>query len=209
MADIDVLMRCSCSDGGANLLLLLAVFAGWWLLFSWIKTLIKSKGVSGMNKAIKIVIVLVLAAVVVAVIAVKQQGKSIASESTVAASSNTVTENPLKNSENTSNTETLANLPRLVDLGAGKCIPCKMMAPILEELKTEYQGKLQVVFVDVWEKPNEAKKYKINIIPTQIFYDAGGKELFRHEGFFSKEDILGKWKEFGINFEKGTNNETN
>ena len=162
-----------------------------------------------MNKAIKIVIVLVLAAVVVAVIAVKQRGKSIGSESTVAASANTVTEDPLKNSENTFNTEALGNLPRLIDLGAGKCIPCKMMAPILEELKNEYKDKLQVILIDVWENPDGAKKYKINIIPTQIFYDAGGKELFRHEGFFSKEDILGKWKEFGINFEKGTNNETN
>lgn len=92
-------------------------------------------------------------------------------------------------------------LPRLVDLGAGKCVPCKMMAPILEELKSQYQGKLTVDFVDVWEKPDEAKKYDINLIPTQIFYDASGKELFRHEGFYSKEDILGKWKELGITFE--------
>lgn len=89
-------------------------------------------------------------------------------------------------------------LPRLVDLGAGKCIPCKMMAPILEELRKEYAGRLEVEFIDVWKTPDEAKKYKINIIPTQIFYDAPGKELFRHEGFISKEDILSKWKEFGI-----------
>jgi thioredoxin 1 len=92
-------------------------------------------------------------------------------------------------------------LPRLVDLGAGKCIPCKMMAPILEELKSEYAGKFEVVFVDVWENPDEGKKYGIKIIPTQIFYDTTGKERFRHEGFFSKEDILGKWKELGFEFE--------
>ena len=91
-------------------------------------------------------------------------------------------------------------LPRLVDLGAGKCIPCKMMAPILEELKTEYAGKFEVVFIDVWEDPDKAKEYGIKIIPTQIFYDASGKELFRHEGFFSKTDILTKWKELGVDF---------
>jgi len=91
-----------------------------------------------------------------------------------------------------------SGLPRLVDLGASKCIPCKMMAPILEELKSQYQGKLAVDFIDVSEKPAEAKKYNINLIPTQIFYDASGKELFRHEGFFSKEDILNKWKELGV-----------
>jgi len=89
-------------------------------------------------------------------------------------------------------------LPRLVDLGAGKCIPCKMMAPILEELKKEYAGRLQVVFIDVWENPDAGRQYGINLIPTQIFFDASGKELFRHEGFFAKEDILEKWKEFGI-----------
>lgn len=89
-------------------------------------------------------------------------------------------------------------LPKLVDVGAGKCIPCKKMAPILEELKKEYTGKLDVVFVDVWKEEKEADKYKINLIPTQIFFDAAGKEVYRHEGFFSKADILSKWKELGV-----------
>lgn len=88
-------------------------------------------------------------------------------------------------------------LPRLVDLGATKCIPCKMMAPILEDLKQTYAGKLDVQFIDVWENPDAGKKYGINLIPTQIFYDTTGKEQFRHEGFFAKEDILAKWKELG------------
>ncbi|GAF99800.1 unnamed protein product, partial [marine sediment metagenome] len=70
----------------------------------------------------------------------------------------------------------------------------------LKELKTEYKGRLGVAFIDIWKKPDEAKKYGIKIIPTQIFFDASGKELFRHEGFFSKEDILAKWKEFGFEF---------
>lgn len=91
-----------------------------------------------------------------------------------------------------------AAIPRMVDLGATKCIPCKLMAPILTDLKKTYAGKLDVQFIDVWEKPEEGPKYGIKIIPTQIFYDATGKELFRHEGFFGKEDILAKWKEFGV-----------
>jgi len=95
-------------------------------------------------------------------------------------------------------------LPRLVDLGAGKCIPCKMMAPILEELKKTYAGRLDVLFVDVWENPDAGKKYGINVIPTQIFYDAAGKELFRHEGFFGKDDILAKWKELGVDLSAST-----
>jgi len=89
-------------------------------------------------------------------------------------------------------------LPRLVDLGAGKCIPCKMMKPILEDLKTNYAGTFKTEFIDVWEDADAAKPYNINLIPTQIFYGVDGKELFRHEGFYSKEDILGKWKELGV-----------
>jgi thioredoxin 1 len=89
-------------------------------------------------------------------------------------------------------------LPRLVDLGAGKCIPCRKMAPILEELRTNYADRLSVVFIDVWEHPDEAEPYKIELIPTQIFYSPDGRELFRHEGFYAKEDILAKWKELGF-----------
>ncbi len=96
-----------------------------------------------------------------------------------------------------------AKLPRLVDLGADKCIPCKKMAPILEELKRDYAGRLEVEFIDVWKKPDAAKPYKLRLIPTQIFYGADGKELFRHEGFFGKEDILGKWKELGVDLSGG------
>ena len=90
-------------------------------------------------------------------------------------------------------------LPRLVDLGATKCIPCKKMAPILEELKKDYAGIVDVVFVDVWKDPNAGKPYNIRAIPTQVFFDRSGKEAFRHVGFFSREDIEKVFKEkFGI-----------
>ncbi|MCY3019489.1 MAG: organomercurial lyase [Planctomycetota bacterium] len=91
--------------------------------------------------------------------------------------------------------------PKLLDLGAGKCIPCKLMAPILEELKKDYRDTLEVEFVDVWVTPDAAKPYGIDTIPTQIFFGPDGKELFRHVGFFSKEDILAKWKELGFKVE--------
>ena len=90
-------------------------------------------------------------------------------------------------------------LPRLVDLGATKCIPCKMMAPILEELAKEYKGRLVVEFIDVWENPEAGKEYGITSIPTQIFYDENGEEFFRHVGFYPKEDILAQFRERGIN----------
>jgi thioredoxin 1 len=100
----------------------------------------------------------------------------------------------------TTNAPAKAKLPRLVDLGADKCIPCKKMAPILARMKKEYAGRLEVEFIDVWKEPKAGKAHNIRLIPTQIFYDPEGKELFRHEGFFSEEDILAKWKELGIVF---------
>jgi len=93
-------------------------------------------------------------------------------------------------------------LPKLMDFGAGKCIPCKMMMPILQDLKKDYVGQMKVEFVDVWLDPDAGKPYGIERIPTQIFFDASGKELYRHEGFFSKKDILAKWKSLGVDFSK-------
>ena len=72
------------------------------------------------------------------------------------------------------------------------------MVPVLGALTTEYAGRLDVVFIDVWENRAAGKEYGIRLIPTQIFYDAAGKELFRHEGYWSKEAILAKFKELGV-----------
>ena len=91
-----------------------------------------------------------------------------------------------------------AQLPKLVDVGAKTCIPCKMMAPILEDLKKTHADKFEVQFIDVWQNPEPGKRYGIRVIPTQIFFAPDGKELFRHEGFYGKEDILAKWNELGF-----------
>ncbi len=91
-----------------------------------------------------------------------------------------------------------AALPRLVDLGAGKCIPCKAMAPILEQLRQDYAGRLEVTFFDVWKAPEQAEPYRIHMIPTQIFYGRDGRELARHQGFMSREEILAQWKAVGV-----------
>lgn len=91
-----------------------------------------------------------------------------------------------------------AKLPRIVDVGADKCIPCIIMAPVLEELKKEYEGVLVVEFVDVWKNPQAGRQYGVRGIPTQIFYDANGKELKRHLGFISKQGILDEFQKLGI-----------
>ncbi|MGB9643291.1 MAG: thioredoxin family protein [Candidatus Ratteibacteria bacterium] len=99
-------------------------------------------------------------------------------------------------------TEKKKNIPKLIDLGADKCVPCKMMAPVLEELKNQYQGKLEVEFIDVWKNSEAGDSYRIRLIPTQIFLDENGNELYRHEGFMSKQDILNKWNELGYKLEE-------
>lgn len=88
-------------------------------------------------------------------------------------------------------------LPRLLELGADKCMPCRMMQPVLEELRKEYAGKLQVDFIDVWKNPAVADQYGIQSIPTQIFFDADGKEIYRHLGFFPKDEIIAKFAQLG------------
>jgi thioredoxin 1 len=101
------------------------------------------------------------------------------------------------------NTKPVAKqLPRLLDLGATKCIPCKMMVPVLDELSKDYKGQLDVQFIDVWKDPKAADKYKVQSIPTQIFFDAKGKEFSRHVGFFPKEDIIKTFEKHGIKLKK-------
>jgi thioredoxin 1 len=141
-----------------------------------------------MNKVWKLTIVVVLAIVVAVVVVIKNGGSAsdVEQKTTPQAA-------PAK-----------TGIPRLLDLGSVTCIPCKMMAPILEELKKEYAGRLQVEFIDVWENPKAGREHNINLIPTQIFFDASGKELWRHEGFISKEDILAKWKELGVSLATDT-----
>lgn len=88
-------------------------------------------------------------------------------------------------------------LPRLVDLGAGKCQACKEMAPILDAVREEFTGRAIVEFIDVWKDPDAADPFDVRIIPTQIFYDRDGKEVWRHEGGLSKAEIVEKLKSLG------------
>jgi len=86
----------------------------------------------------------------------------------------------------------------MVDLGAKSCIPCKMMAPIMEKLEKDYKGRAAILFIDVWKEPDQAKRFDIRTIPTQIFYDKEGKEVLRHTGFMSEEAIVTQLNKMGV-----------
>jgi len=91
-------------------------------------------------------------------------------------------------------------LPLLLDLGSTTCVPCKVMAPILEEMSETFAGQFDVRFEDVKKDAALARTHGIRIIPTQIFFDKHGNELFRHQGFFSREEMLAAWEDLGYVF---------
>jgi len=151
-----------------------------------------------MNAAWKAIVVVALIGAIGVVFALKQRDKT--GETNVLTPATTIA---AKDAGKDSPTAGKNPLPRLVDVGAGTCIPCKMMMPVLAELRKEYTDRLSVEFYDIREDPNAVQRYKIMVIPTQIFYDGSGNERFRHEGFFAKEDILAKWKELGVDLSSG------
>jgi len=86
----------------------------------------------------------------------------------------------------------------MIDLGADACIPCKMMAPILKKLKKQYDGRAAIIFIDVWKDKDPARRFGIRAIPTQIFFDKEGKEIYRHLGFMSEKAIVDLLKKMGV-----------
>jgi len=99
--------------------------------------------------------------------------------------------------------EKFSNVPvkgmvTMIDLGADKCIPCKMMAPIMAKLEKAYEGRAAIVFIDVWKHNEQAGRFGIRAIPTQIFYDETGREVYRHVGFMGEKEIVKQLGKMGV-----------
>ncbi|MDZ7402396.1 MAG: thioredoxin domain-containing protein [candidate division KSB1 bacterium] len=88
--------------------------------------------------------------------------------------------------------------PTVLDLGAGTCIPCKMMKPIFAELEQSLKGKANVILLEIGEHRDLARQYRVRVIPTQIFFDTKGEVYWRHEGFLPKDEIIKKLQEGGM-----------
>lgn len=88
--------------------------------------------------------------------------------------------------------------PVVADFGRGTCMPCKMMEPILKKLEKKYQGRASILILDVDKYRSLSRKYRVMMIPTQVFFDSNGKEVYRHQGFMSEADIIAKLKELGV-----------
>lgn len=93
---------------------------------------------------------------------------------------------PVHNSAHASTSQSPDSLPRILELGADACIPCRKMIPVLDALEKEYRGRLEVQFIDVFKYPKMAEEYGVQSVPVQIFYDVLNNELYRHEGFLAK-----------------------
>ena len=92
----------------------------------------------------------------------------------------------------------ITGMATLVDLGSKSCVPCKMMEPILKKMDRHYEGKAAIVFVDVRYYPEQGRRFGIRGIPTQIFFDKAGNEVYRHAGFMSEAQIMEQFKKMGI-----------
>jgi len=117
-----------------------------------------------------------------------------------------VAQNTENTSQNIKNEKTAGDisvkLPKMLELGSVRCMACKAMEPIIANLKKKYSKNLSVEFIDVMQNYHIGEKYRIEAIPTQIFLDPEGKEIFRHVGFYSEEEIVKKWKELGYEIDK-------
>ncbi len=158
-----------------------------WQAVKWTRATWKAEGATRLVRSAKVGIIVVLSGALAALAAAQ-----------VAA----LADDGATNVAGTSTTQT-RGIPKLVDLGSKTCIACKKMAPILDELRREYAGQFDVEFIDVGLRENQesARQHGVRLIPTQIFFDKDGNELWRHEGFLGKAEILAKWRELGIALE--------
>jgi thioredoxin 1 len=196
---VTVVAQCPCSGDGsgsggginqAAVWVMLALAVGLWHAVKWTKRTWNIQGTANMWRFAKIGLIVALVGALGVVAGTQFMGRPATADQAAA----------------TPSAAQAGKIPKLLDLGSKSCIPCKMMAPILEGMKKDYAGKFEVEFIDVWVKENaaKAKEFGIKLIPTQIFFDASGKELWRHEGYISKEDIMAKWRELGYDFSKAT-----
>lgn len=138
-----------------------------------------------MNRKSLIISAVVIVGVVGGALALKANGGTSAAGS---ASARVVAESPAA----------AQAVPRFVDLGTTTCAPCRVMLGVMAELEQRYPGAMVVEFVNVNERPADARRYGIEVIPTQIFYSPEGRELFRHVGVFRAQEIIAKWEELGF-----------
>jgi thioredoxin 1 len=92
----------------------------------------------------------------------------------------------------------IAGLPTLIELGSDSCSSCLAMRKVLTELERRHAGRLNVESVDVVRRPDQASRWRIRVIPTQVFLDGDGREITRHLGYLSAQAVEARFRAHGI-----------
>lgn len=121
----------------------------------------------------------------------KSSAKIIRNEKWINVQETLIVDNPL-------NKALKSGKPVVADFGRGTCVPCKMMEPILKKLQKDYEGKASILILDVGEYASLSRKYGVRMIPTQIFFDANGKEVHRHQGFMPEDNLIAQLRKMGV-----------
>ncbi|NFV11956.1 thioredoxin family protein [Clostridium sporogenes] len=100
--------------------------------------------------------------------------------------------------ENTNYEANIGKMPVLLELSSPTCGPCRKMTPIIKEIKEEYKNKVDTHIVDLTKNPQFGDKYKVSVVPTQVFLDKDGKVFLRHEGILTKDEIIDIINKMGI-----------
>lgn len=86
----------------------------------------------------------------------------------------------------------------IVEFGGQQCIPCVQMQPVLLEVQKKLGNKGRVHNFWIQEYPETARRFQIMVMPTQIIFDAKGKEILRHQGYWDLESFQQTLKTKGI-----------
>ncbi|MCK6570717.1 thioredoxin family protein [Myxococcota bacterium] len=92
----------------------------------------------------------------------------------------------------------ITRAPRLVELGSTKCKSCVAMHEELGRLRSECPDGFAIEEIDVWRDADAARRHRVDLIPTQVFLDASGRELERHTGFLAAADIRSRFAAHGV-----------
>ncbi len=91
-----------------------------------------------------------------------------------------------------------AGVPLVVEFGGETCIPCMKMQPVLRDLRARLGKRGRVANFWIQPNPDVARRHQIMVMPTQIIFDAKGREIFRHMGYFPQPDFEKALKEKGL-----------
>ncbi len=98
-----------------------------------------------------------------------------------------------ENSDMTLEQALASGKPVIAKLGASWCPPCRQMAPIIEELKSELAGRAIVLDIDIEKRQDLASKYNARYIPLTLFFDSSGRFITSQVGFMTKQQVLDKF----------------